>query len=305
MKQTAFGPGKVILLGEHAVVYGHLAVAAPLSWGVSALAESAKRCELVLPKLVQGRGRRVLQAAFARAAKLAGSPPVKVRLESDLPVSMGLGSSAAVAVACARVLLKVANRPATPRDVLGLALEMEREFHGTPSGVDHTVSTLGQPIAYRRAQGQRRSRVRPLKAPRPVKLLVALVGIRSPTSQTVANLRGRTARWPDRYQRLFKEMGQLAKEGAEALEGGDLDALGDAMNANHGLLSAVGISSQGLDEMVHRLRAMGALGAKLTGAGGDGGAVIGLFLEPEPAVARLTRQGVRCFSSQVAGPRAL
>jgi mevalonate kinase len=57
--------------------------------------------------------------------------------------------------------------------------------------------------------------------------------------------------------------------------------------------------------MVHRLRLLGALGAKLTGAGGDGGAVIGLFLEPESAVAQLTRQGVRCFSSQVAGPRAL
>ena len=98
-------------------------------------------------------------------------------------------------------------------------------------------------------------------------------------------------------------MGRLAAEGAKAVEAGDLEALGDAMNVNHGLLAALGLSSPALDEMVHRLRALGALGAKLTGAGGDGGAVIGLFLEPEPAVRELTRQGMRCFGSQLAGPR--
>lgn len=74
------------------------------------------------------------------------------------------------------------------------------------------------------------------------------------------------------------------------------------MNVNHGLLAAAGLSSPSLDGLVHQLRAMGALGAKLTGAGGEGGAVVGLFYEPEPAVAKLTRLGVPCFSSQVAGP---
>jgi mevalonate kinase len=147
--------------------------------------------------------------------------------------------------------------------------------------------------------------VKVLSAPKPVKLLVALVGERSPTSETVGRLRERTRQWPERYGRLFKEMGRLAQDGAEALESGDLHALGDAMNANQGLLAAVGVSSLALEEMVYRLRDLGALGAKLTGAGGDGGAVIGLFLEPEPAVARLTKEGIRCFASQVAGPRTL
>jgi mevalonate kinase len=66
----------------------------------------------------------------------------------------------------------------------------------------------------------------------------------------------------------------------------------------------MGLSSAGIEDMVHRLRRMGALGAKLTGAGGDGGAVIGLFEDPAPAIARLTREGIRCFSSQIAGPEA-
>ena len=144
-----------------------------------------------------------------------------------------------------------------------------------------------------------------MKSPRPLKVLVALVGERRPTKVTVSALRERQTRWQARYARLFREIGTLAAEGARAVEAGDLEALGDAMNVNQGLLVALGLSSPPLEEMVYRLRQMGALGAKLTGAGGDGGAVIGLFLEPEPAVAKLMRLGVRCFSSQLAGPRAL
>ena len=99
-------------------------------------------------------------------------------------------------------------------------------------------------------------------------------------------------------------MGRLATEGAEAVEQGDLEALGDLMNVNQGLLSALGLSSPALEASVHRLRALGALGAKLTGAGGDGGAVIGLFPQPDAALARLRHDGVRCFASQLSGPRA-
>jgi mevalonate kinase len=75
------------------------------------------------------------------------------------------------------------------------------------------------------------------------------------------------------------------------------------MNVNQGLLGALGLSSPGIEALVYRLRALGAKGAKLTGAGGDGGAVIGLFERPAPVVARLTREGIRCFSSPLSGSR--
>ncbi|MHB8874227.1 MAG: mevalonate kinase [Myxococcaceae bacterium] len=301
--RSAFGPGKAILLGEHAVVYGYPALSGALSRGVTARATPSSRCELVVPSALHGEHRRLLERAFERAAAATGEPPVRVEVDSDLPLSMGLGSSAALAVACARVLLAAAGRPGTPERVATVALEMEREFHGTPSGVDHTTSAQGQLIHYRRKGS--RSIVRKVKSPRPLKVLVALVGERGPTKVTVAALRVRRERWPSRYRRMFEQIGTLAGEGTKAIGLGDLEALGDAMNVNHGLLSALQLSSPDLDLMVHRLRSLGALGAKLTGAGGDGGAVLGLFLEPEPAAARLSREGVRCFVSQIAGPREL
>jgi mevalonate kinase len=302
---VGFGAGKVILLGEHSVVYGYPALAGPLNYGVTARAEPAKKPQLALPGTLTRAQKKLLTDAFQRAAKRCGNPKVKVSLESELPLSMGLGSSAALSVACSRVLLKAAGREDTAREVARVALEMEQEFHGTPSGVDHTTSAEGQLILYKRARGESTGRVRGVKSKRPLKVLVALAGERSPTKRTVLALRERQARWPARYGRLFQQIGAVATEGAKAVEAGDLEALGDAMNVNQGLLAALGLSSPPLEDMVYRLRALGALGAKLTGAGGDGGAVIGLFLEPEPAVAKLLQLGVRCFSSQLAGPRAL
>jgi mevalonate kinase len=302
---TGFGAGKVILLGEHSVVYGHPALAGALNYGVTARGVKAGKAQLALPGTLSRAQRALLSGAFQRAARLCGSPGVKVSLESELPLSMGLGSSAALSVACARVLLKATGARDSAQQVVRLAQEMEQEFHGTPSGVDHTTSAREQLILYKRTPGQSTGRAREVKSPRPLKLLVVLAGERSPTKKTVAALRERQARWPERYRRLFHQIGAVATEGAKAVEAGELEALGDAMNVNQGLLSALGLSSPPLEEMVYRLRGLGALGAKLTGAGGDGGAVIGLFLEPEPAVAKLLGLGVRCFSSQLAGPRAL
>jgi mevalonate kinase len=302
---VGFGPGKVILLGEHAVVYGEPALAGALSWGVTARGTPAKRCALALPPGVHRTASRALKTAFDRAAKRCGSPGVRIHLESDLPMSMGLGSSAAVSVAVAKALLSAAHQPAyepTVQDILGVALEMEREFHGAPSGVDHTCSAHGRLILFK---NRPKSDYREVSCPKPLKVLVALVGPRGSTRQMVADLRDRSSRWEKRYQKLFRLMGELSSEGRRAVESGDLELLGDLMNENQGLLSALGVSSDPVETMVHRLRGLGALGAKLTGAGGSGGAVIALFREPEPAVARLTREGVRCFASQLAGPRAL
>ncbi len=273
----AFGPGKVILLGEHAVVYGHPALAVPLTLGVTARGTPADRCGLTGLAELSPAQRQMLDTAFDTVAAATGRPPLRIHLSSTLPVSMGLGSSAALAVALSRLLLGASGARPSPGRVLALALRMEETFHGTPSGVDHTVSAHGAPLLYRRPTPGKPGHIRKVRIGAPATLVLALVGPRRGTQETVAALRRRAARWPERYGRLFREMGRLAVEGMRALEAGDLESLGDAMNVNHGLLAAAGVSSPALDSAVDTLRRAGALGAKLTGAGGDGGAVVALF----------------------------
>lgn len=297
---TAFGPGKVILLGEHAAVYGQPALAAPISRGVRVTAVPAEALELDLPDSLTEAQLDALERAFDRAAKLTGYPNVSVSFESDLPVSMGLGSSGALSVALTRALLeaKSGKRP-DAKKVERIAYALEKEFHGTPSGVDHTTSARGTMVLY--AKGTARE----VRAAKPVKVLIALTGGRRPTKVTVGDLRQRQAKWAARYRKVFDQIGELAREGAKAAMKGDLSLLGDLMNMNQGFLSGLGLSSERLESMVYKLRSHGALGAKLTGAGGDGGAVIALFKEPEPIVKVLREEGIDCFASQLAGPAAL
>ncbi len=297
---VSFGPGKVILLGEHGAVYGQPALAAPIARGVRAVATPADELEFELPDGLADAQLEALERALARGAALTGHPRVCVSVESDLPLSMGLGSSGALSVAVARALLQAkTGRPPDAKRVERIAFALEKEFHGTPSGVDHTTSARGTMLLYHKG------RAREVKAKKPVKVLVALVGPRTATKVTVAALRARQAAWPARYRRVFAEIGKLATEGAAAATKGDLDLLGDLMNMNQGLLNGLGLSSERIEAMLYRLRGLGALGAKLTGAGGDGGAVVALFKEPEPVLKRLREQGVDCFSSQLAGPAAL
>jgi mevalonate kinase len=296
---SAFSPGKVILLGEHGVVYGHPAIAAALSRGVTARAVPSERPALKLDGVLSRAAAKSLRQAFAEALRLTGSPAVEVRLSSELPLSMGLGSSGAVSVALARLLLAHQNPPtklytaAGARRTEEVALAMEKVFHGRPSGLDHTTSARGGLLWFKAGKARR------LETPVSVPLVVCLSGTRPPTKTLVEGLRERQDRWPGSYRNVFRHIADVVIEGAEALQRGDLDALGDAMNRNHGLLSALQVSGPSVESLVHQLRALGALGAKLTGAGGDGGAVIGLFRNAHGAVRALRRQGVNCFASEL------
>jgi mevalonate kinase len=244
-----------------------------------------------VPKAIKQEQAQVLKRAFESASQSIRSIPVSVRVKSDLPIGMGLGSSAALSVAVARVLLKANHLDPKLAKVLNLAAIMEGEFHGTPSGVDHTTSARGEILLY-----QRGGPIRRIKPGRPLRMVVALSGPRPPT---VAALKERRTRWHSRYLRLFQEIGALAVEGARAIKRGDWLELGDLMNVNHGLLWSMQLSSERIDRVVRQMRRLGAHGAKLTGAGGDGGAVIGLFDDASVAVRGLTRLGIECFETRL------
>lgn len=306
IRARASAPGKVILLGEHAVVYGHPALAGALAQRIFvALEDDAKGPRVEFEDdAADPRHSAELTNAFAAMAKELGvKPALRARVRSELPLGGGLGSSAALGVALARALCEIAGEPCPPERAAALTLQLERVFHGAPSGVDPAVCARSGLILFTRGQGEQAERISPLVPPRPLHLVVALTGIARGTRRTVLPLAARRAERPALYDPLLSTLGELAVGGAAALLRADLVDLGVRFDAAHGILAAIGVSCPELDELCASLRRDSALGAKLTGAGG-GGAAIGLASDAGHAAElerKLRARGVTCFVEQLGG----
>ncbi len=295
--------GKVILLGEHAVVYGRPALAVPVcglrAWVRAEPLPEGSGCwiaALDLPETIR------LSTAppdhpLAMAVRLAlahlglPEPDLRLTLRSDLPIAGGLGSGASVSAALVRAIFRWAGRPADPEVVSALVYEVEKHHHGTPSGIDNTVIAYERPIRFVRGQPPVL-----LSIARPFTLVIADSGIPSPTRETVAAVRMGWEREPERYERLFDAIAALVREAEACLAAGRIEDLGPLLDANHQLLQELGVSSHHLDHLVRIAREAGALGAKLTG-GGRGGNLIAL-VRPEQATSV-------AHALQAAGARAI
>jgi mevalonate kinase len=269
--------GKVILLGEHAVVYGVPALAVGIDRGARATARALEKGPSTL--LVRGWNVTVRdneeEHDLARAfrALLDASrdddptlPAFAVEVEADLPPGGGLGCSAAIGVAIARAV-----HPGVGDDGLQeRAMAWERVFHGNPSGVDAAVSALGGCVFFRKGEPLERVRVRG-----PLYLCVGSTGIASGTKTMVDAVARLRARRPEIVAKSFEGVRSLVHNARLAVEAGDRFALGRLMDLNQMLLGGLFVSSQEIERMCSLAREAGALGAKLTGAGG-GGSVVAL-----------------------------
>ena len=268
------GSGKLILFGEHAVVYGKPAVVASLGAGVTATAHFSKQAMLRLTDghsgeeidvVEQGDEGPLAEAFDAILDALDIGAPVEVGATVHIPVGSGLGSSAALGVAVSRALATIADTPATGIEA---AVEAsERVFHGEPSGIDQTAALRGGVFEFRRTDGT--PDVRPLVAP-PLRLLICLAEDGSPTAQMVARVRAFHDAYPEIADHIDTAIGKVAERGADALVDGDRAALGEAMRINHGLLVSLGVSTPAIERACAIAYEAGAAGAKLTGAGGGG-----------------------------------
>ena len=278
------GHGKVILLGEHAVVHGQPAIAA----GVS-------RCVRVTIRRASPAPAAELRPALAAAAAVVGDIDIDglaVSIEGDLPVAVGLGSSAALSVALVRGLAAFQRRALHQGEVARMANEVDRVFHGTPSGVDAAAASLGGVLWFEAGPPPH---AEPLPPAGPIPMVVALSGTRHHTGHSVGELRRRAEALPQVYAPIFHAIGELVRAGRTAIEDGAWPLLGELMSMNHGLLRCCNVSTPVLDRVVEDAKRSGALGAKLTGAGG-GGAVIALADgSPDDLAARLVGRGWEAF----------
>ena len=280
--ELGIGHGKVILLGEHAVVYGRHAIACPLPLTMRAFVEDCDQgVNLLIPRWgveyqlsKPPEQRRSFELAAGTILDQLGLSERGIRIEvfPDVPRGMGLGGSAALAVAIVRALDNHFKLGLSDDDINDLAFQSEKVAHGNPSGIDNTLATFRQPLVFRKGDP---SMAEPLNIPNPLSLVVGMTHTQGLTAKTVGNVRKAHAERTRLYEKIFDDIDSLVLQSVAAIQENDLAALGEYMNICQGLLNALRVSTPELEQLVNIAREAGAVGAKLTGGGG-GGAIVAL-----------------------------
>lgn len=323
MGVVASAPAKVILFGEHFVVYGEPAIVLAIDKRAYAKAENRtdkrvflRSTNLGLAVSVENRSFKVEQGD-PREAKLKFEPVelavervlekygenvgVNVEITSTVPVAAGLGSSAAVVAAVTTAVGALLDMNMSKEDIFKIAYEAEKLVHGTPSGVDPAISTFGGTLLYQMDTG-----FKPLEVKADIPLVIGDTGVGRSTRVQVEKVREVKQRYPQIVQPMMSAAREIVLRALDALKKNDLETLGGLMNLNQALLYGVGVSDESLEWLINAARKAGALGAKLTGAGG-GGCMIALANNEKleqvseaiqraggrPFMARKTDEGVR------------
>lgn len=294
MKASA--PGKIILFGEHAVVYGRAALAVPVN-EVRAeveVTESKRRgIWIEAPDIDLQAELKSLPLDHPLAAVLHNLffalgidpfPDLTIRVASTIPVASGLGSGAAVTVALIRATSAALKKQITDEQISAWTLDIEKLHHGTPSGIDNTVITFDCPVFFVKGQP-----IEKLAVGKPFTVVIGDTGIPAPTKQSVADVRRLWEADPGRWNAVFDEIGRISLAARDAIETGEHEQLGKLMNENQERLQELTVSSEQLDRLVEAAREAGALGAKLSG-GGRGGNMIALA---NPSAIDAVRQALR------------
>jgi len=277
------GHAKLILTGEHSVVYGHPAIAMAIN-----------RCMTV--RLNRRRGPTCVDEADVQDERLEQaiqtilpSTGFGVSIECDFPAGRGMGSSAALAVALVRAKAAVVNGPLDLPSLCSDAMKVERIFHGNPSGLDHTVSARGGLIWFQKGPP---TLMDSLETPK-----WQVVVLDSETSGNTAEMVRRVADSGEEAKRILDQIGCLTHEARELLS--DPASLGALLNENHRLLDALGVSTPTLNHLARWAVAHGAYGAKLAGAGG-GGVVIAITHDGPSLVTNAHADGIKAFCASIA-----
>ncbi|MEN4010939.1 MAG: mevalonate kinase [Bellilinea sp.] len=277
---SATAPGKIILFGEHAVVYGQPAIAAPVTcmrvkvYILAAPASPAGKVRIEAPALPLDTTTDQLQPEHPihrvfnllyDALGISAFPAMHIKITSTIPKGGGMGSSAAVSVALARGLSSFVGLPLPDQQINQIAYEVEKYFHGTPSGIDNTVITYARPVYFVRGQEPEF-----LSLAQPLTFVIADSGIQASTAHMVGKVRLGWQENQTQYESWFAAIGKLVHSAKQILAEGSTEQLASLINENHQLLKNLGVSLPHLDQLVTAALENGALAAKLSGGGGGG-----------------------------------
>jgi mevalonate kinase len=285
---TSTAPGKIILFGEHAVVYQRPAIAVPLQQLQARAVVTAEplapagRIRIEAPdinlkadfdSLSHDHPIRVTLQDLFRNLSIQRPPAFLLHLSSTIPMASGLGSGTAVTVATIRATANFLGKELPDEQVSDLAYEVEKIYHGAPSGIDNTVVVYNMPVFFQRVKDH--PMIEKFKVPVPFWLVIGDTGIPSATAIVVGELCQKWEENPAFYEPLFDRIGEIVRLGRGLIENGLPHDMGSLMLENHSLLQEMGVSSPELDRLVDTAIAAGATGAKLSG-GGKGGNMIAL-----------------------------
>ncbi len=283
---TASAPGKCILTGEHSVVYGLPALAVAIDIRAKVTVKSyengatlihAKQFnkKVCLP-LKPDRNLTIdkdLQPIYVSVVKtlefLKIKDGVEVLIDSSLPEASGLGSSAAVSVATVKAVSEFFGIHLKESEISTLSFESEKIVHGSPSGIDNTVSVYGGGILFKRG------RILKVKTSNNIPLIIGDTLKKRSTGGMVSKVRENYLKYTAIFKPILAAIGKISLQAKKFLEASDFHKLGELMNINQALLESLGVSSIELEKLVYAAREAGAYGAKLTGAGG-GGCIVAL-----------------------------
>ena len=279
--------GKIILMGEHAVVYGEPSIALPFpAVEMTASVKGTSGALLIdcsyyqgiatdMPEILQS-----LKTAIGTALTSLGKPHEKLRvtINSSIPPERWMGSSAPVAVAVTRGIYHYFGENLNHDRLLELVDVSEKIAHGNPSGLDAVTTSGDSPVYYRKGQP-----FIPFQLKMDAYLVVGDTGVTGQTKEAVQSIANRIEHGEHKKTlHQIRMLGEFAEQAKDNLEHNEPSKLGEAMDRAHEILSALGVSSDELNELVDTAREAGALGAKLTG-GGRGGCMIALTKTMEDA----------------------
>lgn len=271
-------PAKIILFGEHAVVYGQLAIAVPVvTLRAYAEIEAINTPFQIIARDLDNRvitfdgDNPLAQAVRLTLEKLNQPiPDIKLVVRSTIPIASGLGSGAAISTAIVRELVQYFKATLSLEEINDIVYDVEKIHHGTPSGIDNTVIVYEQAVYFVRDKP-----IKTIENRNPLQIIIADTGKVALTKHSVGDVRKLYDTDRQTIEPIIQKIGIIAQEAHKAMQAGDVHKLGNLMTQNHSLLQELTVSSPELDALVDTALENGALGAKLSG-GGRGGNMIAL-----------------------------